>query len=157
MKHPLKKAAAFLLAAVLLVQGLPLSAFAAQTSQGFSPGKELFEGEEGQTGQLEALQPQGDAHDGHAVHQADGHGAEKQLPAEQQDPHHIHQAGAGAAPALDFFAEGGQHQARDFEALHPEGDPDDSDAAQEAGERPHNAQNQAAEQQPKNISKYVHR
>ena len=48
MKHPLKKAAAFLLAAVLLVQGLPLTAFAAQTSQGFSPGKELFVGEEGQ-------------------------------------------------------------------------------------------------------------
>ena len=48
MKHPLKKAAAFLLAAALLVQGLPLSAFAAQTSQGFSPGKELFVGEEGQ-------------------------------------------------------------------------------------------------------------
>ena len=51
MKHPLKKAAAFLLAAALLVQGLPLSAFAAGTSQGFSPGKELFEGEEGQTRQ----------------------------------------------------------------------------------------------------------
>ena len=51
MKHPLKKAAAFLLAAVLLVQGLPLTAFAAQTSQGFSPGKELFVGEEGQTRQ----------------------------------------------------------------------------------------------------------
>ena len=51
MKHPLKKAAAFLLAAVLLVQGLPLTAFAAGTSQGFSPGKELFEGEEGQTRQ----------------------------------------------------------------------------------------------------------
>ncbi len=51
MKHPLKKAAAFLLAAVLLVQGLPLTAFAAQPSQGFSPGKELFEGEEGQTRQ----------------------------------------------------------------------------------------------------------
>ena len=48
MKHPLKKAAAFLLAAVLLVQGLPLTAFAAGTSQGFSPGKELFVGEEGQ-------------------------------------------------------------------------------------------------------------
>ena len=48
MKHPLKKAAAFLLAAALLVQGLPLTAFAAQTSQGFSPGKELFVGEEGQ-------------------------------------------------------------------------------------------------------------
>ena len=46
MKHPLKKAAAFLLAAALLVQGLPLTAFAAQTSQGFSPGKELFVGEE---------------------------------------------------------------------------------------------------------------
>ena len=51
MKHPLKKAAAFLLAAALLVQGLPLSAFAAQVSQGFSPGKELFIGEEGQTRQ----------------------------------------------------------------------------------------------------------
>ena len=51
MKHPLKKAAAFLLAAALLVQGLPLTAFAAQTSQGFSPGKELFVGEEGQTRQ----------------------------------------------------------------------------------------------------------
>ena len=51
MKHPLKKAAAFLLAAVLLVQGLPLTAFAAQTSQGFSPGKELFVGEEGQARQ----------------------------------------------------------------------------------------------------------
>ena len=51
MKHPLKKAAAFLLAAALLVQGLPLSAFAAGTSQGFSPGKELFVGEEGQTRQ----------------------------------------------------------------------------------------------------------
>ena len=51
MKHPLKKAAAFLLAAALLVQGLPLSVFAAQTSQGFSPGKELFVGEEGQTRQ----------------------------------------------------------------------------------------------------------
>ncbi len=51
MKHPLKKAAAFLLAAALVVQGLPLSAFAAGTSQGFSPGKELFEGEEGQTRQ----------------------------------------------------------------------------------------------------------
>ena len=51
MKHPLKKAAAFLLAAVLLVQGLPLTAFAAQTSQGFSPGEELFVGEEGQTRQ----------------------------------------------------------------------------------------------------------
>ena len=51
MKHPLKKAAAFLLAAVLLVQGLPLTVFAAQTSQGFSPGKELFVGEEGQTRQ----------------------------------------------------------------------------------------------------------
>ena len=51
MKPPLKKAAAFLLAAVLLVQGLPLTAFAAGTSQGFSPGKELFEGEEGQTRQ----------------------------------------------------------------------------------------------------------
>ncbi len=51
MKHPLKKAAAFLLAAALLVQGLPLTAFAAGTSQGFSPGKELFEGEEGQTRQ----------------------------------------------------------------------------------------------------------
>ena len=48
MKHPLKKAAAFLLAAALLVQGLPLSAFAAQVSQGFSPGRELFIGEEGQ-------------------------------------------------------------------------------------------------------------
>ena len=48
MKHPLKKAAAFLLAAALLVQGLPLSAFAAQVSQGFSPGSELFIGEEGQ-------------------------------------------------------------------------------------------------------------
>lgn len=48
MKHPLKKAAAFLLAAALLVQGLPLSVFAAQVSQGFSPGKELFIGEEGQ-------------------------------------------------------------------------------------------------------------
>ena len=48
MKHPLKKAAAFLLAAALTVQGLPLSAFAAQVSQGFSPGKELFIGEEGQ-------------------------------------------------------------------------------------------------------------
>ncbi len=48
MKHPLKKAAAFLLAAALLVQGLPLTAFAAGTSQGFSPGKELFVGEEGQ-------------------------------------------------------------------------------------------------------------
>ena len=48
MKHPLKKAAAFLLAAALVVQGLPLSAFAAGTSQGFSPGKELFVGEEGQ-------------------------------------------------------------------------------------------------------------
>ena len=51
MKHPLKKAAAFLLAAALLVQGLPLTAFAAQTSQGFSPGKELFVGEEGQARQ----------------------------------------------------------------------------------------------------------
>ena len=51
MKHPLKKAAAFLLAAALLVQGLPLSAFAAGTSQGFSPGKELFVGEEGQARQ----------------------------------------------------------------------------------------------------------
>ena len=51
MKHPLKKAAAFLLAAVLLVQGLPLTAFAAQTSQDFSPGKELFVGEEGQARQ----------------------------------------------------------------------------------------------------------
>ena len=51
MKHPLKKAAAFLLAAALVVQGLPLSAFAAGTSQGFSPGKELFVGEEGQTRQ----------------------------------------------------------------------------------------------------------
>ncbi len=51
MKHPLKKAAAFLLAAALTVQGLPLTAFAAQTSQGFSPGKELFVGEEGQTRQ----------------------------------------------------------------------------------------------------------
>ena len=51
MKHPLKKAAAFLLAAALLVQGLPLTAFAAGTSQGFSPGKELFVGEEGQTRQ----------------------------------------------------------------------------------------------------------
>ena len=48
MKHPLKKAAAFLLAAALLVQGLPLSVFAAQVSQGFSPGRELFIGEEGQ-------------------------------------------------------------------------------------------------------------
>lgn len=51
MKHPLKKAAAFLLAAVLFVQGLPLTAFAAGTSQGFSPGKELFVGEEGQARQ----------------------------------------------------------------------------------------------------------
>ena len=51
MKHPLKKAAAFLLAAALLVQGLPLTAFAAGTSQGFSPGKELFVGEEGQARQ----------------------------------------------------------------------------------------------------------
>ena len=51
MKHPLKKAAAFLLAAALVVQGLPLSAFAAGTSQGFSPGKELFVGEEGQARQ----------------------------------------------------------------------------------------------------------
>lgn len=51
MKHPLKKTAAFLLAAALLVQGLPLSAFAAGTSQGFSPGKELFVGEEGQARQ----------------------------------------------------------------------------------------------------------
>ena len=51
MKHPLKKAAAFLLAAVLTVQGLPLTVLGAQPSQGFSPGKELFEGEEGQTRQ----------------------------------------------------------------------------------------------------------
>ena len=48
MKHPLKKAAAFLLAAALTVQGLPLTAFAAQVSQDFSPGRELFIGEEGQ-------------------------------------------------------------------------------------------------------------
>ena len=48
MKHPLKKAAAFLLAAALTVQGLPLTALGAQPSQGFSPGKQLFEGEEGQ-------------------------------------------------------------------------------------------------------------
>ena len=51
MKHPLKKAAAFLLAAVLTVQGIPLTVLGAQPSQGFSPGKELFEGEEGQTRQ----------------------------------------------------------------------------------------------------------
>ena len=51
MKHPLKKAAAFLLAAVLTVQGLPLTVLGAQPSQGFSPGKELFVGEEGQTRQ----------------------------------------------------------------------------------------------------------
>ena len=48
MKHPLKKAAAFLLAAALAVQGLPLTVLGAQPSQGFSPGKQLFEGEEGQ-------------------------------------------------------------------------------------------------------------
>ena len=47
MKHPLKKAAAFLLAAALTVQGLPLTVLGAQPSQGFSPGKQLFEGEEG--------------------------------------------------------------------------------------------------------------
>ena len=48
MKHPLKKAAAFLLAAALTVQGFPLTVLGAQPSQGFSPGKQLFEGEEGQ-------------------------------------------------------------------------------------------------------------
>ena len=44
MKHPLKKAAAFLLAAALLVQGLPLTAFAAGTSQGFSRAKSFLWG-----------------------------------------------------------------------------------------------------------------
>jgi hypothetical protein len=116
-------------------------------------------GVEGKSGELEVLHAEGDADDGDAQQEPDTQVAQADPDAAAQQPDHVEDNGqaAGVVPGLPRGAtERPQGQHTQLHRLQPERDADDGDHQQQAADKIFHCNEDAAEQQPDDVSKTAH-
>ena len=115
------------------------------------------EGRQRELRQLEELLAEGDAHDRQAPQDADQGIAQGHPDPEDQQPQDVRERRHRAAAVDHLFPEGEEGQARELEALQPEGDPYDRQAAQQPRQQPGQPAEKAAQDEPKHIADKTHR